>query len=146
MAGHSLHALRKLFNFPASAPPPPPFILLLEDEEVLRVPLAGVLGRAGYVVISGGSAEDGMEAVVRLGWDAFHLVITDAHLGRDPAVRNGILFHTRWRGLFPVPPFIFMFGSGEPVPPEAGSCQVYGLAKPFQIPELLTLVRAILGR
>lgn len=146
MAEHSRQTLRKFFNFPASAPPPPPFILLLEDEEVLRIPLAGVLGRAGYVVVSGASADDGMEAVVRLGWDAFHLVIADAHLGRDPAVRNGILFHARWRSLFPVPPFIFMFGWGEPVPPEAGSCLVYGLAKPFEISDLLTLVRAILGR
>jgi hypothetical protein len=39
-----------------------------------------------------------------------------------------------------------MFGSGEPFPPEAGSCQVYGLAKPFPIHELLNLVRTILGR
>ncbi len=133
---------------PGAAPARPgrsrPCILLLEDEIGVRALLAEYLGRAGFLVLAGGSFREGREVLASRGWERIDLVITDSHLGRDPAIRDGLAFHAYWRALHPVPPFIFLCGWGDPDLPAAASCQVYGLAKPFPFPALLALVRAIL--
>jgi DNA-binding response OmpR family regulator len=122
-----------------------PRILLLEDEPAVRHLLAESLARCGYAVLAGGSLEDGLSVLASPGRERIDLVVTDSHLGRDPAERNGHLLHARWRALHPVPPFIFLCGWGEADPPPETCCQVYGLAKPFPFPALLTLVRAVVG-
>lgn len=121
-------------------------ILLLEDEEAVRSILAEALARHGYIVMAGGSLDDGLETLSKVGWERIDLVLTDTHLSREVEVKNGYAFHACWRSLYPVPPFIFMDGWGGSLPAGHPSCQVYGLAKPFELAVLVALIRAILGR
>lgn len=129
--------------------PPAARILLLEDEVAVRDALAEALARHGYQVLVGTGLEDGLRVLQGLGWSQLDLVLTDSHLSRDEDILNGHVFHLRWRALYPVPPFIFMNGWGDPldrVSPLERSCQVYTLAKPFPFTVLLGLIRAVLGR
>lgn len=122
-----------------------PRILLLEDEPAVRQLLAESLARCGYAVLAGGSLDDGLSVLASPGRERIDLVVTDSHLGRDPTERKGHLLHAHWRARHSVPPFIFLCGWGEANPPPETCCQVYGLAKPFSFPALLTLVRAVVG-
>lgn len=125
---------------------PIPCILLLEDEDSVRAVLAEALARGGYGVLAGSGLEDGKEALAKAGWKNIDLVVADTHLSREHGLRNGYAFQAWWKARHPIPPFIFMDGWGGTAPPRDGSSQVYTLAKPFPLPVLLGLVRAILGR
>jgi DNA-binding NtrC family response regulator len=124
-------------------------ILVLEDEYAVRGVLSEALGRASYGVICGGSLEEGMAILRAVGWQNIDVVITDTHLSREASIRNGHAFHAAWSERHPVPPFIFMDGwssTGVPAVPKGQDCQIYGLAKPFGLPVLLSLLSGILGR
>ena len=53
-------------------------ILIVEDERAIRLALSGLLRREGYET---DQAENGEEAILALGRDAYDLVLTDLALG-----------------------------------------------------------------
>ena len=133
-------------------------ILLLEDEPVLRHMLSLVLERSGYRVLTAGSVEDAETVLRAMGAAWIDLVLSDANLSRNPSVLDGYRFHAEWQARYPVPPFVFMLGSGgnpaaaaeeRRFPPcgefgSQGGPRISHVLKPFQPASLLALIRGML--
>ena len=114
------------------------YILVVEDEDVLRELLEIVLSEEGYEVRSAMRAADGLEMAAA---DRPSLVIFDVTL---PDL-NGTTFAERYRALpEAAAPLIAVSGIAN-LAEEAARIGVDGfLTKPFELEDLLALVRRIL--
>jgi DNA-binding response OmpR family regulator len=121
-------------------------ILLLEYEPTLRGVLAMILSGQGYRVVAGGSLEDGDMLLRLLGWDWPDAVLCDAHLGYEPDVLRGPLFHARWRARHPARPFIFLGGDCFTDRPLGEVDGAFHILKPFAPSDLLQLICTVLAQ
>jgi DNA-binding response OmpR family regulator len=118
--------------------PPHPTILLAEGDASLRRWLGVLLREAGYEVIEAGAES---EVVRHLRGDApIHLVITDTRLGRMPGWEIAQYAGT----LRPGVPTVQLIGSSADGAPTYRHNSVL-LWKPFTLPELLQVIRALLS-
>ncbi len=120
-----------------------PRLLLVDDDEALRLVLCRALARAGYVTLE---AADGLAALRVLTATPVDLVITDIVMPE----MEGIDVIISARKTHPTLPVIAMSGGGRSRPDEylpiaraLGAARV--LAKPFEIAQLLDLVRELVG-
>jgi two-component system response regulator GlrR len=119
-------------------------VLLLEDEPLLLELMAQALAAQGFLVTPADSYEEAASVLNHQGWETFDIVVSDLHLGRDPEALRGWEFLQLWSARFPVPPFIFLLGSGRlpSAPPDVP--HLYELTKPFPFPDLVALIRSAL--
>ncbi len=129
-------------------------LLLVDDERDVRASMARVLERAGYLVRLADSAE---QAVAALRTEDADLVITDVIMPRQ----NGVELLKVLKRDFPQIAVIAISGGGNFWPqgykPEAITTSAYlaaaaqagadgVIAKPFEIAELLEVIRAVLAK
>jgi DNA-binding response OmpR family regulator len=129
-------------------------VLLVDDERDVRASMARVLERAGYAVSLADSVD---QAVAAMRVEAVELVITDVIMPRQ----NGVELVKVLKQEFPATAVIAISGGGNFWPqgykPEAITTSAYlaastqagadgVIAKPFEIAELLDVVRAVLAR
>lgn len=129
-------------------------LLLVDDERDVRASMARVLERAGYLVRLADSAE---QAVAALRAEGADLVITDVIMPRQ----NGVELLNVLKRDFPQTAVIAISGGGNFWPqgykPEAITTSAYlaaaaqagadgVIAKPFEIAELLEVIRTVLSR
>jgi DNA-binding response OmpR family regulator len=129
-------------------------LLLVDDERDVRASMARVLERAGYAVRLADSVE---QAVVALRTEDAELVITDIIMPRQ----NGVELVKVLKQEFPRTAVIAISGGGNFWPqgykPEAITTSAYlaaaaqagadgVIAKPFEIAELLEVIRVVLAR
>jgi DNA-binding response OmpR family regulator len=139
---------------PLAPPGQPARLLLVDDERDVRASMARVLERAGFAVRVADSAE---QAVAALRAEAAELVITDIIMPRQ----NGVELVRALKDEFPGTAVIAISGGGNFWPqgykPEAITTSAYleaaaragadgVIAKPFEIAELLEVVRAVLAK
>ena len=115
--------------------------LVVDDEAMLRRVLVRVLASAGYEAVEAGS---GLEALDRLGRQAFDLVISDIHMpGMD-----GIQLLAQVRALYPEVGVVMITAVTDVQ--TAVACLNQGaldyVGKPFQVEEALARVRQALER
>jgi DNA-binding response OmpR family regulator len=117
-------------------------ILVVDDEAMLRRLVTRALQEAGYEVEEAGDGLLGLEAA-RTAARPFHLVITDSRLPHLP----GFELVKRLRDLFPDLPIINLSGSYSDRTTTYGPfpSNVPTLHKPFDLKELVLLVRELLG-
>lgn len=113
-------------------------ILLIEDEEILRVSLARELDRAGHAVDAHERPASALVAAAKCGFD---VVVSDI---RMPGM-DGFALLEELRTLQPLLPVIFMtaFGTVRDAVRAMRLGAVDYLTKPFEVDELLTLVKRI---
>lgn len=128
-------------------------LLLVDDEPDVRASMARVLVRAGYAVRLADSAE---QAIAALRAESADLVITDIIMPRQ----NGVELLRQLKTEFPGTAVIAISGGGNFWPQgykpvaittsayleaatQAGADSV--ISKPFEIAELLAVVRAVLA-
>ena len=96
---------------PASSPPTlpghPPAILVVEDDPATRVMLEGSLHAAGYTVVA---ADDGSDALLKLGRQPFDLIVSDV---RMPRVDGFTLLEAMNRDGLTIP-VVFVTSGAEP--------------------------------
>ena len=129
-------------------------LLLVDDERDVRASMARVLERAGFAVRLADSAE---QAIASLRVEAVDLVITDVIMPRQ----NGVDLLKALKEEFPAIAVIAISGGGNFWPqgykPEAITTSAYlaaasragadgVIAKPFEIAELLDVVRSVLAK
>jgi DNA-binding response OmpR family regulator len=117
-------------------------ILVVDDEEIIRYSLQKKLSRLGYTVTSIESAEDVLHLLKND--ERIDLIITDLKLGK----MDGIELLRRIRGLEEPIPVLIITGHGNVE--DAIRALRYGasdfIRKPFDINEVASSVRGILGR
>lgn len=116
-------------------------ILVVEDEADAAATLSEFLLRQGYAVVV---AQNGNEALARIGESAFDLVLTDL---RMPGL-DGIPFLGALRDALPTTPIIVMTGHGamsETQPGDAMSGIAAVLWKPLSLREISLKLHDILG-
>ena len=129
-------------------------LLLVDDERDVRASMARVLERAGFAVRLADSAE---QAIASLRVETVDLVITDVIMPRQ----NGVDLLRALKEEFPAIAVIAISGGGNFWPqgykPEAITTSAYlaaasragadgVIAKPFEIAELLDVVRSVLAK
>ena len=112
-------------------------ILVVDDEESTRSFVSETLIGNGYVVVSAGDANSGMEAAIGLG-DTLDLVITDVVMPE----KNGIEFAEEIETLYPNLTVLYITG----YPPTDHVFDDLTLVKPFNAQELLERVQRLLTR
>jgi len=132
----------------------PTRLLLVDDEKNVRASMARVLERAGFIVRLADSAE---QAIAALRAEGAELVITDVIMPRQ----NGVDLVRALKAEFPGTAVIAISGGGNFWPqgykPEAITTSAYlaaaaqagadgVIAKPFEIAELLDVVRSVLAK
>lgn len=127
-------------NSPATANNPPPRILVVDDEALLRWSIVEMLSDAGYTVVDAGT---GREARLAMADDGLPIngIVVDLKLPDTTGIE--LLRDARRRGLTCPAILMTAFGSPEAVEQAmaAGARQV--VAKPFDLADLLALVRQI---
>jgi DNA-binding response OmpR family regulator len=123
---------------PSRRPGTPVTLLLVEDEEIVRNPLARILGAAGYEVLEARSGQEALDVIAaRPALPA--LVIADVGLEGMSGVE--LLARLRTDGI--TIPALLISGLAEP--DERGSAGVVRfLMKPFSGSELLAAIRGLL--
>ncbi len=112
-------------------------VLVVEDEDATRDVIEMILTRAGYLVLSAGSAEEGLESLERAD-QTVDLVITDIVL---PGL-SGFEFAQRLRSQQPDVKVLFMSGYLHDAAPDVPGFDMTAdlLLKPFTISELVQRV------
>lgn len=116
-------------------------ILLVEDEEALRITLSDRLRSEGYVVDSAADGDDGLQKATRLPFD---LIILDVMLPR----RSGLDVCRDIRRAGLAAPILMMSARNQTIDKVVGlklGADDY-LSKPFEAPELVARVEALLRR
>jgi two-component system, OmpR family, alkaline phosphatase synthesis response regulator PhoP len=116
-------------------------ILLVEDEYALRMTLGDRLRKEGYVVECAADGEDGFDKATQLPFD---LIILDIMLPR----RDGLDVCSGIRRSGVITPVLMLTARGRTTDKVAGlkiGADDY-VTKPFQMPELLARIEALLRR
>ena len=115
-------------------------LLVVEDDEGVRELEVQILVKSGFRVLQAGSVAEALRAAGTPG--PLQLLLTDFSLPDG----NGLDLARRFRQLHPQLPIILVSGSvaGLDGKPE-GLEHLAVMEKPFQIPELLSLVRTLLN-
>jgi two-component system cell cycle sensor histidine kinase/response regulator CckA len=120
-------------------------LLVVEDEDALRSSVARVFARQGFNVLE---ARHGGEALrVLANHDEVALIVSDLHM---PGV-GGRELSTRMRALGRELPVLFMSGTSDAGRGDAAQADLLQgrdrfIAKPFEVEELLSTVRAMLAK
>jgi DNA-binding NtrC family response regulator len=118
-----------------------PRVLLVDDEQAVLLSHAKILERQGYTVVSAASFKRAIELVST---ENFDLLICDLSLDYEASGLDVINIALQRDESLPV---ILLTGySDAELPAEYSGETVKLLSKPAMIPELLDLVRALLGR
>lgn len=123
---------------PGTAPKPRPTVLVVEDEPGTRRALELLLDLEGYAVVA---TSNGRHALDALATGEFALVITDQMM----PLMDGVAFVRELRrdARLQSLPVIMMSASPKP-PRDAIALLDAFVAKPFEIPTLLRLIRRVL--
>jgi two-component system alkaline phosphatase synthesis response regulator PhoP len=116
-------------------------ILLVEDEPGLRLTLSDRLGREGYAVETASDGEQAMQAAIA---DSFDLIVLDIMLPR----KNGLDVCRDLRQSGYATPILMLTARGQTLDKVVGlklGADDY-LTKPFEMPELLARIEALLRR
>jgi two-component system NtrC family response regulator len=110
-------------------------LLVVDDEEPQRLMLAGILGRAGFEVVT---AEDGRVGAERLEHESFDLLLTDQKM---PGI-SGLELLERARRLYPRLPVVLMtaYGTVSTAVEAMKRGAADYLTKPFEKDELLLVI------
>jgi DNA-binding NtrC family response regulator len=121
-------------------------LLIVEDEPGVLAALYEALSFHGYRIITAASLQEAERALQSLGLSQIHLVIADIHLTRRAHTCEGYELYQRWTRTYPDLPFILMsaYPSSQDLP-DIRDGVVPFLAKPFEIPSLLKVIRDITG-
>jgi CheY-like chemotaxis protein len=111
-------------------------ILIVDDEKAVRILLAEALKPYGYNI---DVVENGIEAISHINRKAYDLIITDYIMPK----MDGLELTRRIRSKYPSIPILIITGSG-PVSDLLKSGAAACIKKPFNILELLNMVKAIL--
>jgi DNA-binding NtrC family response regulator len=120
-------------------------ILVVDDDETIRDFIHETLSLFGYRVVVAGERQEADKVLQRLGPVVISLVIVDIHLTADPQVPEGYIFYKYWTTTYPTLSFLLI--SGDPdskTLPAIRAGDLYFLAKPFTINQLLAAVRTLL--
>jgi len=135
-----MHAM----STPGSPPPASPGrarILLVDDDPLITDLVVDMLTMEGYEVET---AADGMEALERLREQRFDLIVTDLHMPK----LDGAAFYRelRERQVHPLRKIIFLSGTtgGSPEHQAVMESGAPMLLKPFNVADLIDLVRSVL--
>ncbi len=116
-------------------------ILLIEDEEAIAMPLCDRLRKDGYIVEAAGDGQSGLEQALE---KSFDLILLDLMLPRKSGL--DVCRELRQRGLST--PILILTARGQTTDKVVGlklGADDY-VTKPFEIPELLARVEALLRR
>ena len=116
-------------------------VLVVEDELLNREIMAEALVEAGFTVDAADSAD---EAVRMLDEDGYQLLVTDIHM---PGRLDGIGLAQHVHGQDPTMPIVFVTGRPD-VLARLRDAGIPGtsLAKPFELEELVQVVRRLIDR
>jgi two-component system response regulator GlrR len=121
-------------------------LLIVEDEPGVLAALYEALSFHGYRIITAASLQEAERALQSLGSSQIHLVIADIHLTSRAHACEGYGLYQRWTKTYPDLPFILMsaYPSSQDLPDIRDGLVAF-LAKPFEIPSLLKVIRNITG-
>ena len=123
-----------------------PTVLIIEDAAAVREALHEALRICGYSVITAATVHEAEEVRERLHPEDIGLVLADIHLSRSAAGQEGYDLFQRWTEACPALPFVLMSADVSNLAlPDVRAGTVRFLAKPFDLDELLAVVRALLG-
>ncbi|MFT3870213.1 MAG: response regulator [Nibricoccus sp.] len=114
---------------------PRPKVLVVDDEPLVLSAVFEMLERSGYHVVSARSAE---EAVAKMLFERFDIVLTDYRLG----AKGGDFVALTARQSIPPLPVVIMTGLIEELPEwlRGGSLSVPIIRKPFRLADLLMVL------
>lgn len=129
---------------PGPSPASPRTVLVVEEHSAQRATLGRVLRAEGHTVLEAESAEAGLALLHAPACDGVTAPVSLVVVGEGPFGRTGVrLLRGMSRTDRPATPAVVLTACG-PLGDEAGL--TFGLQKPFQVEELLTLVRDFAGR
>lgn len=123
----------------AAEPARRPGILIVEDEPGTRQALQLLLDLEGYTVVT---AANGLQGLHALGRAEFDLVVTDQMMPMLDGL--GFIAEMRAADRFRHVPVILMSASARP-PESVAALPDAFIAKPFEMPALLRLIRRLLA-
>ncbi|HTR21352.1 MAG TPA: response regulator [Gemmatimonadales bacterium] len=125
-------------------PPPPDArrILVVEDETLLRNLTTRFLQQSGYSTLNAADGEEALELLEREG-GLIDLVVTDLKMPRLGGI--GLYRATRRRGMLVPMLFTSAGGSAEGDDPWPADVSGRFLPKPWELEDLLSAVRQVLG-
>lgn len=123
-----------------------PTVLIIEDTASIREVLHEVLHTYGYSAITAATVQEAEEIRQRLHPEDIGLVLADINLSRSPDGQEGYDLFQRWTEAYPALPFVLMSANISNLAlPAVRAGIVRFLAKPFDLDELLDVVRVLLG-
>ena len=112
-------------------------VLVVEDNESIRELVALTLEEAGYVVVR---ARDGQEALEALAHFKPRVILLDIQMPRMDGRTFAALYHGRLRHRAPI---VVMTASYNPAKAAEDTQAAAYLAKPFEVDDLLGLIRQV---
>ena len=124
------------------APPESATVLVVDDQAAVRTSISGLLRKHGYLVLSAGSAKEGLQ-LVRDHPKTIHLVITDVEM---PSM-NGQEMANRIRAVEPQLKVLFLSGHtrNSLLRKSFLEGREHFLRKPFEVPRFLSLVDELIA-